>query len=103
MPLARGSSALPSVLFLLVLGPFGYMYSLAYISIAFTNCFNDMCLFSLHCLFLFSDFSNSIGTIKNTEQASDIVAIIASVLGVIIFLFIVVLLALIIFGIPCCR
>ena len=61
-------------------------------------------VFSFHSLFPFSDSSTSIGTTKNTEQASDTVAIIASVLGVIIFLFIVVVLpALIIVGIRCYR
>ena len=42
--------------------------------------------FSFNSLFLFPGFSNSIGTIKNMEQTSYNATIIASVVGVIIFL-----------------
>ena len=67
----------------------------------FTNYLTDMCLFSFHSLFLFSVFSTSIGTTKNTEQTSDTVTIVASVLGV---LFIAMILpALIMVGILCYR
>ena len=59
--------------------------------------------FSFHSLFPFSDSSvASIGTTKNTEQASDTAKIIASVFGVIIFLLIVVVLLALV-GIRCYR
>ena len=61
-----------------------------------TNCFNDTCLFPFHSLFLFSDFSTSIGMTRNMEQISDTVTILVSALGVIIFLFIVVVLQIVV-------